>query len=101
MLTRTLKSSIQIRIADGGYILQWIEPKAPPTKAPEAEEDHKPDYLKDEERRFPQGFRPGWYVNPNVLESKVAVRVDLAAALELAGQVLGRLEKLEKDHAGP
>jgi hypothetical protein len=106
MLTPSLKSSVQIRIADGGYIIQWMEPKAtpPPWKPPEErepEEEEKPAYLKDEHRRMHGGFRPWIFTNPNrCLEAKLAVRVELASALELVGQILGRLEKFEKDMAG-
>lgn len=99
MLMGTAKSSVQIRLADGGYIIQWMEPTAPtPRKHPE-DEGEKPSYLKDEERRMMgPGFRP-WYVNTGhrCLEPKVAVRVGLQETLELVGQILGRLEKLEKE----
>lgn len=109
MLAGVIKSSVQIRIADGGYIIQWMEPKAPPQgwKPPEdleKEQDEKPAYLQDEERKLHgRGFgnpsyRPWMFTNPNrCLESKVAVRVELKDALELVGQILGRLATLEND----
>lgn len=106
MLTPSLKNSVQIRIADGGYIITWMEPRTlpPHSRAHEEkqkeEEEEKPAYLEEEERRMTRGSRPWYYANPaRFLESKVAVRVDLAAALELIGQILGRLGKLEKDAA--
>lgn len=86
-------AGIQIRIAEGGYIVEWMERQKP--KGEEA------GYLEQERQAGPLSdcFHGQRFV-PSRL--KCAVRVKLEDALKLAGEVLLRPELgAEGDELGP
>lgn len=88
---------VQIRLADGGYILSWMEHRKP--RLDETGGDSE-SYLKQEQERHSplsdclpgQRFMPPRY--------KCAVRVKLEDALKLAGEVLQRLQEIGVDDDG-
>jgi hypothetical protein len=79
---------VQIRMADGGYIVQWLEPR----KLPVQESAEPRGYL-EQERQSMGGF-PASHMMMVPPRYKCAVRVKLEDALKLAGEVLERLQKL-------
>ena len=82
---------VQIRIADGGYIVQWMESQKPSS-------DEPPSYLENE-RHALSNCLPSQRFAP--VRLKCTVRVTLQEALKLAGDVLGRLQKagIEDDYS--
>lgn len=94
MMAMISSVGVQIRMADGGYIIQWFEPNKKP--------DQAPSYLEQERQQdgplsgcMHHGFMP-----PRL---KCAVRVKLEDALKLAGEVLERLQAagVDEELEGP
>lgn len=88
-------AGVQIRLAEGGYIVQWMESRKP---KPEEGTGDPRGYL-EQERQGPlsdclhgQRFMPPRY--------KCAVRVKLEDALKLAGEVLTTLQESGADDDG-
>lgn len=90
-------AGLQIRLAEGGYIVQWMESQK--ARLDETGGDSE-SYLKQEQERHSplsdclhsQRFMP--------LRLKCAVRVKLEDALKLAGEVLQRLQEARVDDDG-
>lgn len=75
---------VQISVADGGFIIEWMERRQ--------RKSSEPGYL-EAERQSLGG--PGCFPGPGFMPPvfKRAVRVDLSEALKYAGEILKQLEK--------
>lgn len=76
-------AGVQIRLAEGGYIVQWMESR-------KAQAQKGEDYL-EQERQAMGGCIPRHYLG--MAKYKVAVRVNLEDALKLAGEILAKMRE--------
>jgi hypothetical protein len=79
-------AGVEIRMADGGYILQWME-----ARKAEPGAGTPPGYLEQEQHTL-GGCFPGPHLHAPP-RFKTAVRVKLEDALKLAGEILKRLQE--------
>jgi hypothetical protein len=84
-------SGVQIRLAEGGYIVQWMESR----KARTDEGGGEPKGYLEQEQHGLSGCLPGQRFMPP--RFKCAVRVKLEDALKLAGEVLFKLQEIGVD----
>jgi hypothetical protein len=87
-------AGVQIRLAEGGYIVQWMEPQ----RAKPDEGGEPRGYLEQEQHGpLSDCLRGQRFMPPRF---KCAVRVKLEDALKLAGEVLFRLQEIGVDDGG-